>query len=78
MSTSEDVTTWGDRYETMGPEMRARLDDAESQLARLDSWLGLLADRDLPGNLIAREIVLLLGRHQYFMTRISSSNGSGR
>ena len=67
-----------DTYESLGPDMRERLDAAESQLARLDQWLGLLADRDLAGNLIAREIVLLLGRHQYFTTRIDSSRGSAR
>jgi hypothetical protein len=75
---SDDPIMFGDRYETMGPDMRARLDRAEDQLGRLDTWLGLLADRDLAGNLIAREIVLLLGRHQYFLTRVSSASGSGR
>jgi hypothetical protein len=50
-----------DAYEDLGPIMRARLDSAELNMARVRDWIALMADFGPQHNLIAREMCLLLG-----------------
>ena len=55
------VQCYGDAYETMGPQMRARLDRAELDQARVRDYIGILADRNRAANGVARELCALLG-----------------
>jgi hypothetical protein len=50
-----------DAYEDLGPILKARLDSAEMNMARVRDWIAILADRGPQHNLIARELCLLLG-----------------
>ena len=50
-----------DTYEDLGPNMKARLDRAELDQARVRDWIGLLAERGKEHYLLARELCLLLG-----------------
>jgi truncated hemoglobin YjbI len=53
-----------DDYEHLGPNMRARLDAAELQQAKVRDWIALMAERGDGHYLIARELCLLLGYAQ--------------
>jgi hypothetical protein len=50
-----------DAYENLGPILKARLDSAELNMARVRDWIALMADRGPNHHLIARELCLLLG-----------------
>jgi len=54
-----------DTYEALGPNMRARLDKAELDMAKLRDYLGIVAERDRSANQFAREICVVLGVGPY-------------
>jgi hypothetical protein len=58
-----------DAYEELGPTLKARLDRAEMDMARVRDWIALMGDRGPQHLLIARELCLLLGLAQPRGTR---------
>jgi hypothetical protein len=49
-----------DTYDDLGPDMRARLDKAELDMARVRDYIDIMADSD-NGHQHARVLCLLLG-----------------
>jgi hypothetical protein len=58
---SENLPEPHDDYEHLGPNMRARLNEAEIAIARVRDWVQLAAETSRTANLSAAYLCLTLG-----------------
>lgn len=61
MDNDDGSNSNNDNYMNLGPAMKHRLDQAETEIAKVRDWLSLISERSKEDHFRARELCLVLG-----------------